>query len=231
MWPSEAQALISLQRELAQASPALWQPPDRSIEVAACWVCFPKGVTGPGAAGDPVWAAAVLMRDGRTLQDAVVTGQAGAPYVPGLFALRAGAVMDRAVQRLAEEPDVLLLDATARDHPRGAGLALHLGAALDLPTVGVTHRPLVADGDWPEDRRGATSPLVLDGHAVGFWMRTRVHTRPLAVHPGWRIDRSTAERVVEATTRRHRTPEPLRRARHAARLARNARAELHDHEL
>jgi deoxyribonuclease V len=30
--------------------------------------------------------------------------------------------------------DALLVDATGRDHPRRAGLALHLGAMLDLPT-------------------------------------------------------------------------------------------------
>lgn len=224
MWPTDAHALIALQRQLAQASPTVWQPPDLSIDIAACWVCFPKGVTGPGAAGDPVWAAAVLMRGGRTVQETVLTGRAQAPYVPGLFALRAGAVMEEAVRGLTERPDVLVLDATGRDHPRGAGLAVHLGAVLDLPTVGVTHRPLVARGDWPEDRRGATSPLVLEGRVVGSWMRTRVHTRPLAVHPGWRVGLADAERVVEATTERHRTPEPLRRARHAARLARNVHA-------
>ena len=34
---------------------------------------------------------------------------------------------------LAEPPDVLLLDGTGRDHPRRCGLAVHLGAVLDLP--------------------------------------------------------------------------------------------------
>ena len=52
-----------------------------------------------------------------------------------------------------------LVDTTGRDHPRRAGLATSLGAVLDLPTVGVTHRPLLAAGDWPDDRRGATAPL------------------------------------------------------------------------
>ena len=34
---------------------------------------------------------------------------------------------------LATPPDVLLLDATGRDHQRGAGLALHLGANSACP--------------------------------------------------------------------------------------------------
>jgi deoxyribonuclease V len=35
---------------------------------------------------------------------------------------------------------VLLVNATGRDHLWRAGLALPLGALLDLPTVGVTRR-------------------------------------------------------------------------------------------
>ena len=61
-------------------------------------------------------------------------------------------------------------------------LHLHLGAVLELPTVGVTHRTLLAQGQWPRDETGARSPLVLDGELVGYWLRTRAGTWPLAVH-------------------------------------------------
>ncbi|HEY8236284.1 MAG TPA: endonuclease V, partial [Gaiellaceae bacterium] len=74
---------------------------------------------------------------------------AGNAYEPGLLALREGPVLETAVRALTARPDALLVDATGRDHPRRAGLALQLGAILDLPSVGVTHRPLLADGDWP----------------------------------------------------------------------------------
>ena len=117
---------------------------------------------------------------------------------------------------------MLLVNATGRDHPRGAGLALHLGAVLDLPTVGVTHRPLLAAGDWPPDETGAMAPLELKGEAVGAWVRTRAGTRPLAVHAGWRTDPGTAAAVVLAASAGARTPEPLRQAR---RIARSRRAE------
>ena len=167
-----------------------------------------------------MWAAAVVMRGRRVVEQVTTTGRAGAPYMAGLFALRVGPILERAVNSLAGRPDVLVVDASGRDHPRGAGLAIHLGAELDFPTVGVTHRPLVAHGEWPEDRRGATSPLLFDGRVVGSWVRTQAHTRPLAVHAGWRIDVATSEQIVLATTTRHRTPEPLRVARHVARLAR-----------
>jgi deoxyribonuclease V len=148
-----------------------------------------------------------------------VPGGAGAPYEPGLLALREGAVLEAAVRELPRFPDVLLVDATGRDHPRGAGLALHLGAILDLPTVGVTHRPLIAEGAWPPGERGYGTPLVLDSEPVGYWLRTRVGTRPLAVHAAWRTDPDTAADVVLSTCL-SRTPEPLRRARRRAREAR-----------
>jgi deoxyribonuclease V len=144
-------------------------------------------------------------------------------YEPGLLALREGAVLEAAVRALAEPPDVLLVDATGRDHPRRAGLAVHLGAVLDLPTAGVTHRPLAAEGEWPPDERGACSPLRLGGEVVGYWLRTRAGTRPLAVYAAWRTEADTAADVVLATCRA-RTPEPLRAARRRAREARTAAA-------
>jgi deoxyribonuclease V len=188
--------------------------------VGACVVCFPRGALGPGAEGDPAWAAAAVLRGRRRLVDAVVEGRAGAPYAPGLLALREGPLLAAAVRALPAAPDVVLVDATGRDHPRRAGLALHLGAVLGLPTVGVTHRPLQAGGPWPRDERGARSDLVLDGERVGVWLRTRRGARPLAVHAGWRTGADEAAEVVLAATRGHRTPEPLRRARHLARTAR-----------
>jgi deoxyribonuclease V len=131
-------------------------------------------------------------------------------------------LLAHAVQALRRPPDVLLVNATGRDHPRRAGLALHLGAVLDLPTVGVTHRPLLAEGPWPDDDQGASSPLLVEGTRVGSWLRTRPGTRPLAVHAAWRTDPDVAVEVVLSASNGARTPTPLRRARRAAREARAA---------
>jgi len=223
MWPTEPAALEAEQRRLADSRPRPWHPSQPPLDVAGCWVCFPRGVSGRGDAGDPAWSAAAVTRVGRIVGRHVREGAAAAPYLPGLMALRAGALLESVVRGLQHAPDVLLLDATGRDHPRRCGLAVHLGATLDLPTVGVTHRPLEATGDWPQDRAGATSALRLDGEMVACWLRTRAGTRPLVVHPGWRTDIETALVVVQQALSGRRTPEPLRQAR---RLARRARAGL-----
>ncbi|MBI4277387.1 MAG: endonuclease V, partial [Armatimonadetes bacterium] len=84
----------------------------------------------------------------------------------------------------------------------------------------VTDRPLVAHGPLPADRRGAASPLCIDGEVVAHWLRTKPGTRPRAVHAAWRTDPETAVAVIAALPGASRTPEPLRQARRAAREAR-----------
>ena len=220
-WPASAGELIAEQRRLGAAAPPLWIPPGGAWSVGGCFVCSPSGKEGAGAAGDRQWAGAATVGPGSSRETSLAEGTAGAPYEAGLLALREGAVLERAVRGLAARPDVLLVDATGRDHPRRAGLALHLGAVLDLPTVGVTHRPLIAAGAWPDDRRGARAPLRLDGETVGWWLRTRDGTRPVVVHAAWRTDPDlAAEIVLRATSGAIRTPEPLRLARQVARTAR-----------
>jgi deoxyribonuclease V len=166
-------------------------------------------------------AGAAVTRGRRLVAAATSAGVAGAPYQQALLALREGPLLEAAVRALPARPDVLLVNATGRDHPRRAGLALHLGAVLDLPTVGVTDRPLLARGSWPDDAAGAAVPLLLDGEPVGCWLRTQPGVRPVAVHAAWQTGVEVAVAVVLAATRRPaRTPEPLRRARTAARVAR-----------
>jgi deoxyribonuclease V len=222
MWPKTPSELIRCQRELAGRRPAPWRPSSPPL-VAGCFVCFARGVSGPGRAGERGWAGAALIRPDRHVTlTAVVRGRAGATYQPGMLALREGRLLEAAVRALPGKPEVVVANATGRDHPHGACLALHLGAVLDLPSIGVTDQPLLAVGAEPGPERGAASPLLLEGAEVARLLRTRVGARPLVVHPGWRTDPDAAVSVVLAAIRRARTPEPLRRARREARRVRAA---------
>jgi deoxyribonuclease V len=225
-WPSSAGELAGMQEALGVATPPPWVPPATPARVGGCFVCFARGIAGPGSEGDPAFAAAAVLRERRVLARAVVRGAAGAPYLPAMLALREGRLLEAAVRALDEDaaPEVLLVNASGRDHPRRAGLALHLGAVLGVPTVGVTNRLLAADGDWPGPAAGSVAPLRLGGELVGYWLRARRASKPVAVHAAWRTDPDTALEVVRAAIRRARTPEPLRRARTAARAARGSSA-------
>ncbi len=218
-WPGTAEELVRAQAALGRRAVAPWRP-EGTLRIGGCFACFARGGSSPGATGDPGWAGGAVTRGRRLLAAVAIAGPAAGPYVPALLALREGRLLEAATRALPVAPDVLLVNATGRDHPRRAGLAVQLGAVLGIPTVGVTNRPLAAEGDWPPDEPGATAPLLLDGELVGCWVRTRAGVRPVAVHAAWRTDATTAVEVVRAATRRARTPEPLRRARKAARSAR-----------
>lgn len=220
---TDAADLEAEQRALAALDPEPWRPDHDAMVVGGAFVAFARGQQGPGRAGDHAHVGAAATRGTVALARVTVEGDAGAAYAPGLLAAREGALLASGVRTLlglGVRPDVLLVDATGRDHPRRAGLALHLGALLGLPSVGVTHRPLHARGPEPDDAVGAWTELVLDGEVVGRWLRTRRGTRPLAVHAGWRTTPATATDVVLRVVDRFRTPEPLRLARCAAREAR-----------
>jgi deoxyribonuclease V len=224
-----------------------WLPPEGPV-VGGCFVAFARGEAGPGSPGDRAWAAAVAWRveppsGGRSrsvdrhlrgvaangmprraddvVAQAVASERIPAAYAPGLLARREGPVLAAAVAALGDLPDVLLVDATGFDHPRRAGLALHLGAVLGIPTVGVTQRPLVASGPLPDLQRGATSPVLVDGRCVGFWVCTKTGARPVLAHAAWRTSpEHAAQMVLTASTDAARTPVPLQEARRVAREAR-----------
>ena len=250
--------LVEVQRRLAEAAEVVlasdpWRLPPLPL-VAGCFVAFATGQAGPGRPGDRAWAAAVAWRAGPSegggrrsvdehlrgaptqfprraddiVAQAVVVDRVPAAYRPGLLALREGPILARAVDALPVRPDVVLVDASGTDHPRRAGLALHLGAVTGLPTVGVTQRSLLASGPWPELRRGASSAVSVEGRGVGFWACTRTGARPVLAHAGWRTSPETAARtVLAASTEAARTPVPLQEARRVAREARS-RAEAED---
>jgi deoxyribonuclease V len=220
-WPGSVAELVAQQEALGTAAPSRWPLPARPFRIGACFACSDRDVGGRGQVGDRLWCGAACVEAGVVIATAVERGRAGYEYEPGLLALRQGPALAAVVDRLPE-PDVVLVDATGRDHPRRAGLALHLGAVLDRPTVGVTHRPLVAEGAFPGPEAGAAAPLVLGREVVGAWLRTAPGARPVAVHAAWRTDVETAIAVVRACSGGARTPEPLREARRQARVARAA---------
>lgn len=225
-WPEYTADLIALQYRLSAAARSAlasdpWVVDDRAT-IGGCFVTFARGKSGPGHTGDRAWAAAAVWRAGAIQARFVAVQRVPAAYAPGLLAAREGPVLEAAVTGLGIRPDVLLVNATGFDHPRHAGLAIHLGAVMDLPTVGVTHRPLVACGPIPDDQsRGSRAPVFVGDGCAGYWVRTRSGARPVIAHSGWRTDPETAvHTVLAATAPRARTPAPLREARRCARTAR-----------
>ena len=165
------------------------------------------------ADGSRAWAAVVLWspRDGAVVETATATGRPSFPYVPGYLSFREGPLLMRAFGRLRRQPDLVLFDGQGIAHPRGIGLASHLGVLLDLPSVGCAKSWLIGEHGEPGRRRGDWTPLVVDGRRAGAVVRTRDGVTPLWVSPGHRIGIRQAVRWTLACCRT-RVPEPIRLA-------------------
>ena len=139
------------------------------------------------------------------------------PYIPGLLSFREIPGLLAAWRGLRTKPDVVLCDGQGIAHPRGLGLASHLGILLELPTIGCAKSPLFGDFTEPGPLKGNRSPITDGrGRTIGAVVRTRDHTRPIYVSVGHRIDLRNAVRLALACTTRYRIPEPLRAAHHLA---------------
>jgi deoxyribonuclease V len=157
--------------------------------------------------------AALVVLDYKTLKLVEVAcgeGEARFPYIPGLLTFREGPVVMRAFDRLRKKPDLILFDGQGIAHPRRLGLASHMGLLLNIPTVGCAKSPLRVRFQLPGPQRGSATKMTAGGEEVGVVLRTRDGVKPLYVSPGHMVDLATSVRVVLATGRGYRLPEPTR---------------------
>jgi deoxyribonuclease V len=139
-------------------------------------------------------------------------GEAAFPYVPGLLTFREAPLVLRVFEALPFTPDVVIFDGQGLAHPRGFGLACHMGLLLDIPSIGCAKSRLVGEHNEPARRRGSSAPLVYQDRIVGAVVRTRHNVRPVFVSPGHKVDIDSAVRIVLETCRGYRLPEPTRLA-------------------
>lgn len=168
-----------------------------------------------------VHAALVTLDDGEVIAQATETRRADFPYVPGYLGFREVPALVAAWARLAVKPDVILVDGQGMAHPRGLGLACHLGVVLDVPTIGVAKSLLVGEGE-PGPDAGDTAPLLWKGQRIGTALRTRRGARPLYLSVGHRVSLATSITIVQSVTEGRRLPAPIRAAHDAANVTRRA---------
>jgi deoxyribonuclease V len=153
-----------------------------------------------------------------SLEDAHATGNAFFPYIPGFLSFREGPAILNALRRLNIHPDVILVDGQGIAHPRGFGIASHIGVLLDIPTIGCAKSRLIGEYREPGPERGEFSHISYAGQIVGAVMRTREGVKPLFVSPGHLITLEESLEIVINCANRYRIPEPLRRADRISRI-------------
>ncbi|MEW5944650.1 MAG: endonuclease V [bacterium] len=203
--PAEA---VEIQKRLAPAAVA----EDR---FDPCSVTSVAGVDVSYSKGDRRFFACVVVAafpGMEVLEARYAAGEAAFPYVPGLLVFREGPTVTKVLEAVEREPDVIVFDGHGVSHPRGIGIATHMGILLGKPTIGCAKRKLVGEYEEPPRAEGAAAPLTWRGREVGTALRTRAGAAPVFVSAGHMISLSTAARLVMESVRGRRLPEPTRLA-------------------
>jgi deoxyribonuclease V len=164
------------------------------------------------------WAGVVVLSypDLRMVEEQYGSAELTFPYIPGLLAFREIPLLLDLFQRVRHTPDLVLVDGQGVAHPRGLGLASHLGLLLEIPTVGCAKSRLCGYHAAPGRERGSSAPLrdaeKAGGRTIGCVLRTKTGVRPLYVSVGHRITLRSAARWTLTCCRGYRLPEPTRQA-------------------
>jgi len=135
------------------------------------------------------------------------------PYVPGLLGFREAPCVIRTFDKLREHCDMIMVDGHGLAHPRGFGLACHVGVLLDIPAMGVAKKCLYGTFSEPGLNKGERRLMRgKDGEVVGAALRTRDGVKPVFVSIGNRVDLDTSVTIALECSQGLRIPEPTRLA-------------------
>jgi len=135
------------------------------------------------------------------------------PYIPGLLGFREAPCVIKTFGKLRESCDMIMIDGHGLAHPRGFGLACHVGVLLDIPAMGVAKKCLYGTFSEPGLKKGERTLMRgKDGEVIGAALRTRDGVKPVFVSIGNRADLDTSVMMALECSRGLRIPEPTRLA-------------------
>lgn len=192
--------------------------PQRAIQTDTHQNKFIGRVSKRSSAGtkkSEIFHASVIVFELKSMErvEAVTaSGRVDFPYIPGLLSFRETPILLKAFAKIKSTPDVIILDAQGIAHPRGIGLASHIGLLLDKPSIGCAKTRLIGDYHEMGAEVGCYSPLTVQDKVVGAVLRTRKNVKPVFVSPSHKIDLDTSVDLVLKSGCGYRLPEPVRQA-------------------
>jgi len=163
--------------------------------------------------GEEAFAALVVVdATGKVVMERTVRCRVAFPYIPTFLAYREIPPLRPLVED--RRRTIYLVDGQGLLHPRGAGIACHIGVALDVPTVGAAKSLLVGT---VKDEGAERSPVLVDGEVRGWALRQGRKATYVSV--GHRVSLATAVELCARILDRG-IPAPLRRAHELANQAR-----------
>jgi deoxyribonuclease V len=145
------------------------------------------------------------------------------PYIPGLLGFREVPALVQAYEKLSIRPDVIMVDGHGVSHPRGLGIASHLGVLLDKPTLGVAKSILVGKPALPlAEEPGSKTSLIFKEKEIAIMLRSKKRCSPLIISAGHLLTLTNAVSLVGNCLKGYRLPEPTRQAHLMANMCRKS---------
>ena len=142
----------------------------------------------------------------------ILTGSIQFPYIPGFLSFREAPVLLKLIEEHSQLADIFIFDGHGVAHPRGLGIASHIGVLTEKPCIGCAKKKLVGNYILPEIDKGACSDLIYKNEIVGVVLRTKFNVKPVFVSVGHMVNLDQATELILNCTTRYRLPEPTRLA-------------------
>lgn len=219
-WDLNYDDAVEIQRKLS--SQVILTPFKSKINlVAGADVSYSKG-------SDTFYSGVVVIDTANmsVVEESTDKGKVSFPYIPGLLSFREAPVLIKAFEKLKHVPDVVIFDGQGIAHPRGLGIASHMGLILEIPTIGCAKNLLVGRYTNLGEEAGDFSYLTFAGKAVGVALRTKKGVSPVFVSPGHKIDIPSSIDIILSLCCGYRIPEPLRLAHILVNRVRSANEQI-----
>lgn len=150
-------------------------------------------------------AAAVVIKtdDLKVLEERTLKVELLFPYMSGFLGFREADAIISVLKKLQNDFDVLMVNGHGIMHPRGFGLASHVGLLMDMPTIGVAKR--LIDGNYKLFDNNSLKIIEFNDNPLGACNRQK------CISIGHKISLKTAIQVVQKTSV-FKMPEPIRHA-------------------
>lgn len=167
--------------------------------------------------------AVIIVQDAHTfkvLEKKHIVQSVKMPYISTYLSFREGYPLCCAFTELRTKPDLMLVDGCGISHPRGAGIATHLGVVLDMPTIGISKKILCGEAIEPVCE-GEANQLMYRGEQIGWVLKSTQRSKPIIATPGHKISLGSTLSMTKRFLKGYKLPEPIRQAHDHASVIRS----------
>ncbi len=148
----------------------------------------------------------------KEIENFFYTSKISFPYIPGLLSFREAPIVLELISKYSLKADINIFDGHGIAHPRGMGLASHIGVMLNIVALGCAKKKLIGDYQLPGYYKGAQTDLIYKDQVVGKVLRTKDKVKPVFISVGNLLDLDELPDFILSCTAKYRIPEPTRLA-------------------